>query len=661
MSHTALSSVRSHCTLPFPGRNVAAEALRAYLISHPCSPSLLLRSSSRSYSTQPAPRTDDSASHNVPDVLERDQKASFTDTAKQRLANREFFTSLLSSAATKRDAKAYISRLKSPEKAPPEQKYAPTRSQPQVNTGELLGRTRASEESPVFKQYENGKHSTLEELETLHVALVKISNINAMADEVVKGIAQTLSSLSRLSMAPCVVLEEPQQESPQATRATLAQAADKLVAAIDSVHLSGARILDNVLSFAADGRPQVFLRKLLTRPLRRGRIPIVLPVAYSTEWSQAVSITADEAVLALTRELSGYKSNPREGQQLETARKQISLDRIIVVDETGSIPSTKSIDKRHVFVNLEQEYAALQEELRSSTEGNVSQKHASNLKLFRDALKMLPPSSSGLLTTPLEAANSTRLNDTRGSGVGTRRQKNPLIHNLLTDKPAYSSSLPTSRLAHDASSIPVTTSTFVKRGMPLTILPNPHAQTWTATSKPRLQLTDPRIDLDRLTYLIDDSFNRKLDVEAYLRRVNDRIAGVIIAGEYEGGAILTWETPSGCSDDDTDRLVPYLDKFAVLKKSQGAGGVADIVFNAMVRTCFPNGVCWRSRKDNPVNKWYFERSRGTWKIPETNWTMFWTTPGVFDDDGHKTRVFLDYESVCRSVKPTWADGKRIAD
>ncbi|KAH0845079.1 hypothetical protein AYO21_01660 [Fonsecaea monophora] len=661
MNHTALSSVRSHCTLPFPGRNVAAEALRAYLISHPCSPSLLLRSSSRSYSTQPAPRTDDSASHNVPDVLERDQKASFTDTAKQRLANREFFTSLLSSAATKRDAKAYISRLKSPEKAPPEQKYAQTRSQPQVNAGELLGRTRASEESPVFKQYENGKHSTLEELETLHVALVKISNINAMADEVVKGIAQTLSSLSRLSMAPCVVLEEPQQESPQATRATLAQAADKLVAAIDSVHLSGARILDNVLSFAADGRPQVFLRKLLTRPLRRGRIPIVLPVAYSTEWSQAVSITADEAVLALTRELSGYKSNPREGQQLETARKQISLDRIIVVDETGSIPSTKSIDKRHVFINLEQEYAALQEELRSSTEGNVSQKHASNLKLFRDALKMLPPSSSGLLTTPLEAANSTRLNDTRGSGVGTRRQKNPLIHNLLTDKPAYSSSLPTSRLAHDASSIPVTTSTFVKRGMPLTILPNPHAQTWTATSKPRLQLTDPRIDLDRLTYLIDDSFNRKLDVEAYLRRVNDRIAGVIIAGEYEGGAILTWETPPGCSDDDTDRLVPYLDKFAVLKKSQGAGGVADIVFNAMVRTCFPNGVCWRSRKDNPVNKWYFERSRGTWKIPETNWTMFWTTPGVFDDDGHKTRVFLDYESVCRSVKPTWADGKRIAD
>jgi amino-acid N-acetyltransferase len=195
--------------------------------------------------------------------------------------------------------------------------------------------------------------------------------------------------------------------------------------------------------------------------------------------------------------------------------------------------------------------------------------------------------------------------------------------------------------------------------MPLLILPNPEAQAWTAASTPRLKLTDPRIDLKRLTYLIDDSFNRTLDVEAYLRRVNDRIAGVIIAGSYEGGAILTWETPPGASDTDTSRLVPYLDKFAVLKKSQGAGGVADIVFNAMVRTCFPNGVCWRSRKDNPVNKWYFERSRGTWKIPESSWTMFWTTPGLVAGD--MNRAFLDYEGVCRTVRPTWADGKKVLD
>jgi amino-acid N-acetyltransferase len=104
-------------------------------------------------------------------------------------------------------------------------------------------------------------------------------------------------------------------------------------------------------------------------------------------------------------------------------------------------------------------------------------------------------------------------------------------------------------------------------------------------------------------------------------------------------------------------MIPYLDKFAVLRKSQGAGGVADIVFNAMVRNCFPDGVCWRSRKDNPVNKWYFERSRGTMKIRDMNWTMFWTTPDLSTDQ----QKYKDYESVCRGVEPSWADKKHILD
>ncbi|OCT51447.1 Amino-acid acetyltransferase, mitochondrial [Cladophialophora carrionii] len=638
-----------------PPTNVAAETLRAYLLSHPA------RCLPRFYSAHPTQRTDDGLSSENQGTLEQEKNSSFSQRARQRLANREFFTSLLSSAATKRDAKAYISRLKNPAKSTGEQKPATRDPQSQVEAGELFGRTRASEASPVFTQFANEqeREQATEEQELLHVALVKISDVSIMADNLVKGIAQTLSSLSRLSMAPCVVLEEPLQDDPQASRRQLTLATNRLATAIDSVHESGARILDNVLSLGPDGRPQVFLRKLLTRPLRRGRIPIILPIAYSAEQSRAVSIGADEAALALTRELAGVPVKPQVGEQ--QGYKNISLDRIIVVDRIGPIPSTKALDKRHVFVNLEQEYSALQEELRSSTDDAVSQKHASNLKMFKEALRLLPASSSALLTTPLEAANSARLADDGVSSVGTRRQKNPLIHNLLTDKPAYSSSLPAGRLGQDASAMPLITSTVVKRGMPVTMLPNPEAQTWTASSRPRLQLTDPRIDLDRLTYLIDDSFNRKLDVEAYLERVNDRIAGVIIAGEYEGGAILTWETPPGCSDSDTDRLVPYLDKFAVLKKSQGAGGVADIVFNAMVRTCFPNGVCWRSRKDNPVNKWYFERSRGTWKIPGTNWTMFWTTPGILVSEGNKSQTFLDYEGVCRTVKPTWADGKRIAD
>lgn len=673
MSHSALTlsatAVKGHCSSS-THHNIAADTLRSYL--HINSP---ISTTKRFYSSQSTPFATDEQKT----LSQRDRWLAHSE--KQRLANKEFFTNLLSSAATKRDAKAYISRLKTPERpqpslTPPPSPSIPLRAskpQTQVNLGNLFTRGRAVEASPTFTQDGNVEEQALEEEETLHVALIKLNGVSLMSDTLLDGISRTLASLSRLSMAPCVVLEEDHRIKGKAYSEKLRAAADRLVAAIDNAGGSGARRVDNALTLAADGRPRVFVRKLLTRPLRRGRIPVVLPVAYSEEQQCAIHITADQALLALTQELSSetVRTRPNDApetssQKPQTTWKPISVDRIIVVDETGSIPSPKSVDQKHVFVNLAQEYSPLQEELRSSTDTKVSLKHATNLKMFRDALQMLPHSSSGLLTTPSAAANtSSKQADSQlaGVGVGTRRQKNPLIHNLLTDKPAYSSSLPSGRLTHDAQSSPTTDSTFVKRGMPLILLPNPEAQIWTAASTPRLKLTDPRIDLDRLVHLIDDSFNRTLDVDAYLRRVNDRIAGVIIAGAYEGGAILTWETPphSNIRDTNTSRLVPYLDKFAVLKKSQGAGGVADIVFNAMVRTCFPNGVCWRSRKDNPVNKWYFERSRGTWKIPDTNWTMFWTTPDLLAESEEKKRVFLDYESVCRGVQPTWADGKKVLD
>ena len=304
--------------------------------------------------------------------------------------------------------------------------------------------------------------------------------------------------------------------------------------------------------------------------------------------------------------------------------------------------------------------------------------HAANLMLAKDALAMLPSTASALITTPAGAANT--LDTTRSASasspedsqfgfrnmVTTRRKKNPLLHNLLTDKPVYSSSLPMSRAPHNSGKVPVVGSlagsTLLKRGMPLTILPDPRENPWRPPQPggPRLRLTDNCIDLPRLVHLIEDSFGRKLDVQDYLKRVNENLAGVIIAGEYEGGAILTWERPDGLDDQtayEQNRYVPYLDKFAVLKKSQGSGGVADVVFSAMVRTCFPDGVSWRSRKDNPVNKWYFERSTGTNKLPGCNWTMFWTTPGL--DCNHPT--LRDFESVCRGVEPSWADNKHILD
>jgi amino-acid N-acetyltransferase len=457
---------------------------------------------------------------------------------------------------------------------------------------------------------------------------------------------------------------------------------------------------------------------LLLTPLRKGIIPVLPSLGYTSS-QRLVRVPASRIVKALTRELAGHVTvaSPDEDpfklqEQLARLHGEIALDKLIILDPLGGIPASRQENGYHVFLNMEQEFEGARQDLTGAasrasvslssrpemadevsdiaasnpistfiesefgivpitppthevaveaTSNGSSQHHLDNLKLARSFLARLPPSASVLITSPGEAANLSRDDPFQAGVVGTRRQRNPLIHNLLTDRPAFSSSLPAGRVGGQCTTT-ITPTTIAKHGMSITVLPNLRNGSWQPPSQgqSQLSLTDPQVDLSRLVHLIEDSFGRKLDVSEYLKRVNDRIAGIIIAGEYEGGAILTWETPPGVVDDGSPelraRMVPYLDKFAVLKKKQGSA-TADLVFKAMVRDCFPSGVCWRSRKDNVVNKWYFERSRGTWKLPDTGWTMFWTTPDLSMD----RQTFLDYQSVCRSIQPSWADGKPILD
>ncbi|OAA62562.1 acetylglutamate synthase [Niveomyces insectorum RCEF 264] len=624
------------------------------------------------------------------------------------------------------------------------------------------GSIRAVSESPQFVQGPRAAKAQPAVDDQPHVAVVKLQDPDTLDDETLAGLAKTFVQLRALGLISVIVIGRTQSTAGNlsghsqhsgrgwfdyVTHETLrvAAAIDKYGEPVTSIAnfavtwddakseraLQHERLQD---AGFAPGRIYVDREDALLGPLRKGDIIIVPPYATSTTTSEAKLIDADESVLALTRYFAGFQARTTtEPTQVEgeSARPgAIALvDRIIIIDPIGGTPSERRPNGAHVFINLEDEYAktraALDEAvvppLPSGSNGEmlpgeaakasaaIRNRHKANLDIVRNALALLPSSSSALVTTPAEAANLAAperavtggdaddgLTSFVGS-VGTRRSQNPLIHNLLTDRPVYSSSLPLGRIQPKAGrgnnsnnssnnnsntnyyvsgrdeavnssaddteplfSLPRTT--LLKRGMPLTIYPDPRVQPWTppAPGAPRLRLTDTCIDLPRLVHLIEDSFNRPLDVADYLRRVEHSLAGVIVAGAYEGGAILTWERPPGLDEATayaTGRLVPYLDKFAVRKRSQGAGGVADIVFTAMVRDCFPAGVCWRSRKDNPVNRWYFERSRGSWKLGGVNWTMFWTTPWAAVGEAG----IWDYASVCRSVAPSWADQKHILD
>lgn len=541
---------------------------------------------------------------------------------------------------------------------------------------------------------QQAKETEVDNAEPINAAIVKLQLPQELSPETLYGIAKTLSQLRTLGLLALVVVDC----GDEADRQIFDNEALRLCEAVDSFGSPGAKLADHVfLKGGSDGHASVTSKfcddmrvddqYLLRRALQHGMVTVIPSLARQDEISSRTPADSNKATIALAKFLAGLQLDSENSDMIEGTTpprptRIASVERIIILDPVGGTPMARHPEVSHRFINLEQEYDDLIGSLKANEckihFGDV-QRHIANLSLAREALSILPPTSSALITTPFAAANArpSTVSHLAVRAIGsppfgldgmvtTRRQKNPLLHNLLTDRPAFSPSLPLQRI-HDEErgclqSAASGSATLVKKGMPVTVYPDPKIHRW-RPPKPgcsRFRLTDNSIDLPRLIYLIEDSFNRKLDARHYLARVNDNLAGIIIAGEYEGCAILTWERPADVDEQtahDTGRLVPYLDKFAVLKNRQGSSGVADIVFNSMVQDCFPEGVCWRSRKNNPVNKWYFERSTGTCKLPDSNWTMFWTTLGL----GSRHSTLQDYESVCRGVQPSWADNKHVLD
>ncbi|TXC08927.1 hypothetical protein FocTR4_00003771 [Fusarium oxysporum f. sp. cubense] len=582
----------------------------------------------------------------------RRMSAASTALAKKKAIDRDFIVSVLEVSATKRDAKGYL------------QKY--TGKNPKSLT-----------DAPLFVQGDPQQETEPLDMAPPHVAIMKLRVPQEIDATTLVGVANTLSQLRKLGLLSVVVIDCGIDES----RMTFQDQAFRLCEAIDSFGEHGARVVKHAFvcsePVGQKGRPQTTDIRLddpafINHILHHRMMPVIPSVVSRDETRQPQPVDSNQIVLALTRYFAGVQSNTTDTSAEADAAppKPIALvERIILLDPLGATPMTGRPGASHRFINLEQEYEPILKELMGPDGSPLADDkdlrasitaHAANLALAKDALAMLPHTSSALITTPDAAANlmktSFEPNEATGSdslfGIG--------------DKPVFSSSLPMARAPTNSGREPTVGasggSTLLKKGMPLRVFPHPRENPWVPPKpgSPRLRLTDKCIDLPRLVHLIEDSFGRKLDVDDYLNRVNENLAGVIIAGEYEGGAILTWEKPEGLDDHtayEQGRYVPYLDKFAVLRKSQGSGGCADIVFNAMVRGCLPDGVSWRSRKDNPVNKWYFERSLGTSKLSGCNWTMFWTTPNL----DNQSPILRDYESVCRGVEPSWADNKHILD
>jgi amino-acid N-acetyltransferase len=333
----------------------------------------------------------------------------------------------------------------------------------------------------------------------------------------------------------------------------------------------------------------------IRRAVEDGEIPVIMPFALD-EGCKSHLVEGNAIIKALT--ISMVDAGRSMGQTSKAAADMTPL-RLLIINREGGIPSYARSGLPHLSINLESEHDYIRRNF--LPEWNHSHPTAlSNLELAKDCLAVMPRSSSALVVSHKSPA--------------------ALIANLITNKPTYSASLPHALLAE--GKISPHTPTLIRKGLPVSVIRDHRS-----------------IDKDRLTELLEKSFGRKLEKEAFYRRLETYLDFLIVIGDYAGAALCTNE---GIQRPAGSKHLPfcYLDKFAVLPSHQGDGTV-DFLWVALRDETFGLGLkdaanpnvgslsgvgrgrdlVWRSRTDNPVNKWYHERSNGF--VTRGRWKMFW--------------------------------------
>ncbi|CCH46512.1 hypothetical protein BN7_6105 [Wickerhamomyces ciferrii] len=341
----------------------------------------------------------------------------------------------------------------------------------------------------------------------------------------------------------------------------------------------------------------------IVNPLKEGKLPVVFPYVFDKQ-------NGKEVILKSTDYLKQFITNLIKINKPETP--VLTVEKLVFIDKLGGIPSMQRSNNSHVYINLNQEYDRILSELNighlTIHDKNI---HVNNLENIKDILDTIPDDVTGIITT-LEIANEN-LN------------LNPIIYNILTDRSLISSSLPTTKL-NDKQDVhkKVSKTTIIRKGLKIN------------TFK-----TFKDVDLLKFKHLIDTSFKRSINLDHYISRVEPILSQIIIVGDYDGIAIITNEKST-----KTGESVPYLDKFAVSRETQGSLNIADIIVNILKRD-YREVLLWRSKKTNPVNGWYFQRSNGSLSLEDSEFRIFWIGKQV---NNTKLETFVE---IGKSIKPSW--------
>ena len=485
-------------------------------------------------------------------------------------------------------------------------------------------------------------------------ALVKIQG--PFSDRQLESIARGMVYLQKLGLVSVIIVEQDQvPRGDEGEREAILEETTRVVGALERQGAKTRPVLGAVVRLGpkpgedptASGSSRAPIPEAHTIPsdlspirsaLCAGEIPVLSPLALDS-FCRSSRVDANDVIAALARGMvEAAELDHDQKLTTETTQPEITPDvdltpmRLMIINRDGGVPSYARFGLPHLLINLDSEYQYIHDTFQPSWKA-AHPTALSNLALAHTCLAYMPPSSSAIMVN--------------------HRAPSSLIGNLITNKPAVSSSLPHALLQGNRS-LTVNTPTLLRRGLSVEVIRDCAS-----------------IDKSKMTRLLEQSFGRVLDSDAFYARLERDLDFVIITGDYAGAAIVTRESSS---TDPSAPPIVYLDKFAVLPSHQGDGTV-DFLWVALHDETYglglpfsvnPNGgkegegegrdLVWRSRSNNPVNKWYFDRSSGHMRMGD--WIMFWCDAErrLKTEVGRRASAGLSYvEEWERGRLGLWAD------
>ncbi|KAI9445327.1 hypothetical protein H4582DRAFT_909595 [Lactarius indigo] len=516
-------------------------------------------------------------------------------------SDNDFILSVLRANPSARDAKSYLASFGARPRRVSVPAHHPLPIVPNIQTSrDVRPAVEEPKPSPVVTSILDPVYQ--------RTALVKMQG--PFSDRQLESIARGMVYLQKLGLVSVIIVEQDQiPRGEEGEREAILEETTRVVEALERQGAKTRPVLGAVVrlgpkpdedSTASSSRvpiPEAHTVPSDLAPirsaLRAGEIPVLSPLALDS-FCRSVRVDANDVIAALARGMVEAAELVRDRRPTTetTTRPEIAPDvdltpmRLMIINREGGVPSYARSGLPHLLVNLDSEYKYIHDTFQPSWKA-AHPTALSNLALAHTCLAYMPPSSSAIMVN--------------------HRAPSSLIGNLITNKPAVSSSLPHALLQGNRS-LTANTPTLLRRGLSVEVIRD---------------CAD--IDKAKMTRLLEQSFGRVLDSDAFYARLERDLDFVIITGDYAGAAIVTRE-PS--STDPSAPPIAYLDKFAVLPSHQGDGTV-DFLWVALHDETYglglpfsvnPNGgkegqgegkdLVWRSRSNNPINRWYFEAQFG---------------------------------------------------